>query len=90
MGVLDKGDMLLISCSEVTQSSARAVLLQHVEAMVEILRKRMFFFSDDFLKLTKCQTDRILIFLQSLFYPGYTVKVVIPEIYKLNSKEMLK
>lgn len=41
--------MLLISCSEMTQSAARAVLVQNVEAMVErILRKRMRFFSDDF------------------------------------------
>lgn len=41
--------MLLISCSELTQPAARAVLVQNVEALVEIiLGKRMGFFSDDF------------------------------------------
>lgn len=49
MVVLDTGDMLLISCSDMTQSAARAVLLQNMEAVVEIiLRKRMPFFPDDF------------------------------------------
>lgn len=45
MVVLDTGDMLLISCSDMTQSAARPVLLQNVEAMVEkILRKKKGFF----------------------------------------------